>query len=711
MTDQQKNEKKENENLLIYEKSPYLLQHAHNPVNWHPWGEEAFNIAKRENKPIFLSIGYSTCHWCHVMAHESFEDPEVGRMINELFIPIKVDREERPDIDGTYMAVCQMITGGGGWPLTIILTPEKKPFFAGTYFPKENRYGSVGLKEIIRKVRVLWENTPHEALESADKIVDVLEKISESPGGEELDSTILDETYQDLEESFDTENGGFGMIQKFPTPHNLYFLLRYWKRTQQKEALDIVIKTLDHMRNGGIYDHLGFGFHRYAVDPEWLVPHFEKMLYDQALIAMAYLESFQITGTEIYGRTSEEIFEYVLRDMQSPEGGFYSAEDADSEGKEGKFYLWTKTEIASVLDPFLGTEQAKIICQIFNISPEGNYKEESTGLKTRMNILHLTEPLEEISKKIGISMDELNETIDLARRELFNVREKRIRPQKDDKILTDWNGLMIAALARGSRVLGKKKYCEEAEKAADFVLENMCSHNRLLHSYRDGESRVPGNLDDYAFFIWGLLELYQTSFQLKYLEAAFALNESLMEHFSDPENGGFYFTADDAEKVLVRKKESYDSAMPSGNSVQMLNLLKMSQMSENYALRDKAINIERYFSEKIKRSPLAHTNLMNAIDFRLGPSLELVISFPCFDDSFQQEILEQSPEMIQLVAKTFSPNLTLILKSDQEIKWPFEVNESLNEKKSVDNKCTAYLCSDKDCKTPTTNAKDLLRLL
>jgi uncharacterized protein len=713
MTDNQ-DKKKEYENLLINEKSPYLLQHAHNPVNWHPWGEKAFNKAKKENKPIFLSIGYSTCHWCHVMARESFEDPEVGELINNVFIPIKVDREERPDIDSTYMNVCQMMTGGGGWPLTIILTPDKKPFFAGTYFPKESHYGGVGLKDIIRKVKVLWETTPQEAMASADKIVDVLEKISESAGGDELDTHILDETYQYLEESFDAENGGFGMIQKFPTPHNLYFLLRYWKRTSKEEALDMVLTTLDHMRNGGIYDHIGFGFHRYTVDPEWLIPHFEKMLYDQALISLAYLEAFQITEKQKYAKTAEEIFEYVLRDMGSPKGGFYSAEDADSEGEEGKFYVWTKTEIESVLGPVIGGENTENIIQMFNISPAGNYKEESRGIKTGKNILHLTEDLKELSQKIGISVDQLRKNADLARKKLFKVREKRIRPHKDDKILTDWNSLMIAALAMGSRVLNEKKYLEAATKAAEFILGNMYSQNRLKHSYRDGKSYVPGNLDDYAFLIWGLLELYQSSFKIKYLETAFELNKTLMEHFYDPENGAFYFTADDAEKVLVRKKEGYDSAIPSGNSVQMLNLLKMSQISEDISLKDKAILIERYFSEKIKRSPLAHTNLLNAVDFRLGPSFELVVACPDFDDGFNYGSgfeVGKNHKMIKAVATTFLPNLTLILKAGDQTTWPFEVSESFKEKKSLDGRCTAYLCSEKDCKTPVKSTKDLFKLL
>jgi len=556
-------------NHLINEKSPYLQQHVHNPVDWHPWGEKAFNKALKENKPVFLSIGYSTCHWCHVMAHESFEDPEVGKMINEVFIPIKVDREERPEIDNIYMNVCQMMTGSGGWPLTIILTPERTQSIPGGLINEE----------------------------------------------------IQEETYKALEESFDHAYGGFGMIQKFPSPSNIYFLLRYWKRASSNNSLDMVTLTLDKMRYGGIYDHVGFGFHRYAVDPQWLVPHFEKMLYDQALISMAYLEAFQITKNQLYRKTAEEIFEYVIRDMQAPEGGFYSAEDADSEGEEGKFYLWAKNE----LDIILG-DDAPLISELFNISLAGNFKEESTGQRNGKNIFHLNESLEKFSIKKGMDLKDLEEKVNENLLKLFNHRKERIHPQKDDKILTDWNGLIIAALSRGYQILGDKKYSESAKKAADFILSEMCHHKRLMHRYKDGESAISGNLDDYAFLIWGLLELYQATFEIKYLDAAFELNETLTVHFLDKESGGFYFTADYAEEIILRKKESYDSAVPSGNSVQMLNLLKMARISENESLTEIAWKIERYFSQKIERSPLAHTHLINAIDFRFGPSYDIIIS-------------------------------------------------------------------------------------
>lgn len=707
-----KSRNEEYTNKLINEKSPYLLQHAHNPVDWRPWGEKAFLKAKKENKPIFLSIGYSTCHWCHVMAHESFEDPDIGKKINEVFVPIKVDREERPDIDNIYMNICQMMTGGGGWPLTIILTPEGKPFFAGTYFPPEGKYGQLGLKEIIDKVKELWKLNPEEALQSADELVSVLEKISKFHGNEELDKSILEDTYNSLKEGFDTDYGGFGMVQKFPTPYNLFFLMRYWKRYSDKTALEMVLKTLDNMRYGGIYDHIGFGFHRYAVDSQWLVPHFEKMLYDQAMIAIAYLEAYQLTENHFYKKTAEEIFEYVLKNLQSPDGGFYSAEDADSEGKEGKFYLWSEDEIRDVL----GSE-ADLILELFNIMPDGNFKEESTGTKTGENIFHLNpenEYLYKISQK-GLSLKELNEKIEFARKQLFNTRKKRISPHKDDKILTDWNGLMIAALSIGSRTLWDKKYVESAEKAAEFIITKLYKNGKLLHRYRDQESAFEGNLDDYSFFIWGLLELYQTTFKIKYLKLAFELNDILLKHFLDKENGGLFFTSDDSEKVLIRKKESYDSSLPSGNSVHMLNLLKMAQISEDEKLKGIAQDIAHCFSQKIKRSPLAHVNLINALDFEWGPSFELVIATPNLDKSSDTSHLFESDSelsnLLKILGNTFIPNLTLLIKEQTNENWPFTISDPFKSKKTINSKITYYICSNKECDIPTHNIMEVLNHL
>ncbi len=687
-------------NHLINEKSPYLIQHADNPVEWYPWGEEAFEKANAENKPVFLSIGYSTCHWCHVMAHESFEDLEIGRLMNEIFVSIKVDREERPDLDNIYMTVCQIMTGTGGWPLTIIMTPDKKPFFAGTYFPKISMYRRVGLKDLILNIRDIWNERPEEVLDSADQIIEALQMASKTSAGEELGENILEDTYKILSNNFDDVHGGFGSAPKFPTAHNLLFLLRYWKRNQTERALNIVRETLDSMRNGGIYDHIGFGFHRYSVDQEWLVPHFEKMLYDQATIAMAYIEAFQATADEKYKETAQEIFEYVLRDMQAPEGGFYSAEDADSEGVEGKFYVWKKNEINEVL----GREDAKFASKIFDITDEGNFSEEATGKKTGSNILHVENSLDEIADIIGMKKEDVRKKIEKIIKLLFNAREKRIHPHKDDKILTDWNGLMISALSKGAQVFDDRKYLKAAMSSADFILDNLFYNNRLLHRFRDGEAAIDANLDDYAFLISGLLDIYEASFNPKYLKFAIVLNKTLLDHFWDAENGGFYFTPDYGEDILVRKKEIYDGAIPSGNSVQMLNLLRLSTMTENEEFKHKAMELEKAFSQDVIRTPTAHTQLMVAIDFKLGPSYEIVVAGSPDDEDTQIILRSTRSEYI--------PNKTVALRPPgNEASQIIELINSLEFKKQENGKTTVYICSDGTCKTPVTDLNDVLHFL
>ena len=554
---------RENPNKLIGEKSPYLLQHAYNPVEWYPWGEEAFKKAKSEDKPIFLSIGYSTCHWCHVMAHESFEDSYVGNLMNETFVSIKVDREERPDIDKIYMTVCQLMTGSGGWPLTIIMTPDKKPFFAGTYFPKESRFGRIGLVDLVKRVKDLWMNERKQLVESSEKITFALQDASAESPGSSLTEKVLNKSYSQLLERYDKINGGFGTAPKFPTPHNLLFLLRYWKRTGDDEALKMVENTLGSMRMGGIYDHIGFGFHRYSTDPNWLVPHFEKMLYDQALLTLAYLEAYQATGKEEYANTAKEVLTYVQRDMVSTEWAFFSAEDADSEGVEGKFYVWSKAEIEEIL----GIEDAKIFAKLYNVDANGNFLEEATREKTGKNIVHLSSQL----------LDTYSTDIELLRKKLFEARDNRIRPHKDDKILTDWNGLMIAAFSKAGYILNEPKYIQIAEKAVKFILNQMKnSEGRLLHRYRNCGADILAFIDDYAFLIWGLINLYEASFETSYLKTAITLMEEQLKLFWDSSIGAFFFTAEDAESLLTRQKETYDGAIPSGNSVAMLNLLRLA---------------------------------------------------------------------------------------------------------------------------------------
>lgn len=693
-------------NKLISEKSPYLLQHAHNPVNWYPWGPEAFERAKKEDKPIFLSIGYSTCHWCHVMEQESFEDPEVAQLMNETFVCIKVDREERPDIDNIYMTVCQMTTGRGGWPMTIIMTPDKKPFFATTYIPKETRFGQTGMKELIPGIRALWEGRRGKLLTSAEGVVSALNQIaSEAPGmpGSELREDTLKQTYDQLSQHFDKQHGGFGTAPKFPTPHNLMFLLRYWRRTGGDEhALGMVEKTLHGMRQGGIYDHVGFGFHRYSTDSRWFLPHFEKMLYDQALLAMAYTEAYQATeGSEEYGQTAREIFTYVLRDMTDPKGGFYSAEDADSEGVEGKCYLWTQEEVKGILT----SEEAQLVISVFNMEREGNFAEEASGRKTGGNILYLKKPLQEIASDLTMPLNELNRKLEGARAKLFEAREKRVHPHKDDKVLTDWNGLMIAALAKGAQVFVESLYEETARRAADFILTSMVdAKGRLYHRYRDGDPAIAGFLDDYAFLTWGLIELYETTFETNYLKKALDLNTVMLHHFWDGEQGGCFFTADDADTILTRKKEVYDGAVPSGNSVAMLNLLRLARLTANPALEERAAQISRAFSPIVSQSPGAHTQWMVALDFAHGPTYEVVI--------VGDPQAEDTETMLKALRKAFVPGKAVILRpAGEETPDITHLAEFTRGLSRLNDKATAHVCRAFRCELPTTEPQQMLKLL
>ena len=688
-------------NRLINETSPYLLQHAHNPVDWYPWGPEAFEKAQRENKPIFLSIGYSTCHWCHVMAHESFEHPEVATLMNEVFISIKVDREERPDIDNVYMSSCQIMTGGGGWPLSIIMTPDKKPFFAATYIPREDRFGLIGMLELIPRIRELWTTQQGEALTLSHRIATALQQTSQDTPGEDLGEATLELTYEQLAQRFDEQYAGFGSAPKFPTPHNLIFLLRYWKRSGNKRALEMVEKTLQAMKRGGIYDHVGFGFHRYSTDSQWLVPHFEKMLYDQATLATAYTEAYQATGKEDYGKTAREIFTYVLRDMRAPEGGFYSAEDADSEGEEGKFYIWTRDEVRQAL----GNEEADFIARVFNIEKDGNFVEQGTGRRNSVNILHLRKSFGELASSLNLSQHDLHKHLEGIRQKLFAYREKRIHPMKDDKTLTDWNGLMIAALAKGARAFDEPEYAEAARHAADFILGNMRkSDGRLLHRYRDGQAGIEANLDDYAFLVWGLIELYEAVFDLRYLKVALELTNDMLKHFWDEDGGGLYLTPDDGESLFVRNKEIRDGAIPSGNSVAMLNFLRLGRMTATSDLEEKAAKIGRAFSTSVKQSPLAHTQLMVALDFGIGPCYEVVIA--------GNSEAEDTKAMFKALRANFLPSKVVLLNPiEEESPEVAQLAEFTKSQSSIGGKATAYVCMNYNCKLPTTDINKMLDLL
>ncbi|HYB67936.1 MAG TPA: thioredoxin domain-containing protein [Candidatus Acidoferrales bacterium] len=690
-------------NRLISEKSPYLLQHAHNPVDWYPWGPEAFQKAREEDKPVFLSIGYSACHWCHVMERESFEDPEVARMLNEAFVCIKVDREERPDLDAAYMKVCQAMTGTGGWPLHIIMTADKKPFFAATYIPKENRFGQVGMKQLVPQIKQFWALKRKELIDSGEKIEALLkgrENESSLQPTEELVESTLDEAYLHLAENFDERYGGFGTSPKFPSPHNLSFLLRYWKRTRHDKALQMVEKTLDAMRLGGIYDQLGFGFHRYSTDAKWLVPHFEKMLYDQAMLVTAYTEAYQVTGKEDYRQTVHEVITYILRNMTDSNGGFYSAEDADSEGEEGKFYLWTEREIRQALSQ----DEAELVKKVFGTEEGGNFVEAITGKETGKNILHLRKPLAELAVDLHVSPEKLEKLMEEARLKLLAARQKRVHPSIDDKILTDWNGLMIVALAEAGRVFDEPEYLAAARKAADFIIGNLFdAEGKLLHRYRQGEARIEGFLDDYAFFTWGLVELYEAVFETKYLRYAIDLADEMLAHFWDKELGGFYQTADYSEAAFLRSKGIYDGAYPSGNSAAALDLVYLARMTGETRFEEKAAQLMRAFSTEVTKEPSAHAQLMSALDFALGPSSEVVV--------VGDPQKEDTARMLKTLWSKFLPRKVVILCSTAKPQEIADIAKFIENMHGEGDKAAAFVCRGHVCNLPTTDVRIMLELL
>ena len=676
-------------NRLANEQSPYLLQHADNPVDWYPWGKEAFKKARELDRPIFLSIGYSTCHWCHVMEHESFEDDSVAKLLNDSFISIKVDREELPEIDHVYMSVCQAMTGGGGWPLTIVMTPAKEPFFAGTYFPKDKRGGRSGLFQILPMIADAWNSKRQDIMTSVGQVKNYLDQLNSKPAGNNFSTELINRAYDQFRNGFDEEYGGFFRAPKFPSPHNLIFLMRYHHSFDNKIALDMATKTLKQMRLGGIYDHIGFGFHRYSTDRHWLVPHFEKMLYDQAMIAMAYTEAYHITGEDIFAQTAREIFTYVLRDMTASEGGFFSAEDADSEGEEGKFYIWTEQEIKEVL----GEDYGKEFNDIFSITTPGNYRDESSGKETRLNIPHLK----------NYNTNGSNE-FESAREKLFNIREKRIHPLKDDKILTDWNGLMIAALAKAAIVLDEPVYLDAAEKAAEFVLHSISKGERLLKRYRNGVAALDAHLDDYAFMAWGLLELYEATFATKYLSQALDLMNIMVEDFWDDKNGGFFLGSDQSEKLIVRSKTAYDGAIPSGNSVAVMNMVKLTRITGNTKWAELAEKTIRAFSEDVNRTPTGYTLMLTGFMFDTQNSKEIVI----VGDSRNRN----TTKFLHTIRASYAPHKVLLFKdtsvSDNRLEQLANWTSTQN---SINGKPTAYVCKNFACNQPTSDLQTALSFI
>lgn len=680
-------------NRLVFEKSPYLLQHAGNPVDWWPWGEAAFAEAEKLGKPVFLSIGYTTCHWCHVMEHESFEDEEVAKLVNEHFIPVKVDREERPDIDEVYMTFTQALTGGGGWPMTVILTPEKKPFFAGTYFPKESRTGRPGMLDLVPHIAGIWRDQHEAVLADADRFAEKLREMTGGSPGGELKPELFERALTSFAERFDADHGGFDKAPKFPVPPNLMFLLRAGNRLGGDQAAAMVEKSLLSMRLGGVYDHIGHGIHRYATDPIWLVPHFEKMLYDQALFTLANLEAYQKSGHERFATTAREVLGYVSRDMTHPDGGFYSAEDADSEGEEGKFYVWTVAEVKAVL----GEEDGAFFGETFNFAEVGNFKEETTGELTGANIPHLRAELP--------TADRIR--VEALREKLFQARESRVHPQKDDKILTDWNGLMIAAYARAAQVLGDDAYAAAAKKAADFALSELVDDDgRLLKRWRGGEAGLTAHLEDYAFLTWGLLDLYETNFDPRYLEEAVRLTDATVEHFWDDAEGGFFMTADDSEELLVRAKKLYGGAIPSGNAVSLLNLARLHRMTGEARFEEKAEALVMAFSGEIEPQPFAYPLVLCGLDLLFGPSKEIVIS--------GDPTAPDTQAMLAELRRPFLPNKVVLLRpsTDENAAARLAQLAPFTETQiSVEEKATAYVCENFACQLPTTDLKKMSELL
>ncbi|NOZ21884.1 MAG: thioredoxin domain-containing protein [Planctomycetes bacterium] len=681
-------------NRLIDSTSPYLLQHAHNPVDWYPWGPEALERAKKEDKPIFLSIGYSACHWCHVMERESFENDEIANIMNEHFICIKVDREERPDLDAIYMNAVQLMTGSGGWPMSVFLTPDLEPFFGGTYFPPEDRYGRAGFKRVLLSVAQVYREKRGEIEQRAGRLRGALSKLGGSAAGKgALTGKPIEQAVRELAGEFDPAWGGFGQAPKFPQASVIRLLLRHHKRTGDEEALRMATVTLDRMACGGIYDHLGGGFHRYSTDREWLVPHFEKMLYDNAQLAAVYLDAYQLTGKPLYRRVAKETLDYVLRDMTDESGGFHSTRDADSEGEEGKYYVWDCEEALGIL----GEEDGALFCEYYGVTESGNFEGRS--------ILHVPLSIKKFAKKRGKGEAAVQSRLDHMRRRLLTVRDERVAPGKDDQILTDWNGLTISALARGYHVLGDETYRAAAEKAAEFILTKMKSGNRLLHAYRKGRSHIDANLDDYAYMTAALVDLYEATFDVRWIEEAKALANDMIKNFRDDANGGFFFTPEGRADLIVRNKSAHDGATPSGNAVAALALLRLAALTDDAALNETAVRTLRAFKVQMERSPAGYASLLAALDFHLGPVKEVVVC--------GEEDRSETQALLSAVRLRYLPNNVIALYDPQarNVKGAFRTLPMLQGKEAANGTPTAYVCVNRTCSAPVTSPEALAKLL
>ncbi|MDQ3803806.1 MAG: thioredoxin domain-containing protein [Acidobacteriota bacterium] len=674
-------------NRLAGETSPYLLQHAHNPVEWYPWGAEALERARREDKPILLSIGYSACHWCHVMERESFEDERIAGLMNEHFVNIKVDREERPDLDQIYMTAVQMMTRHGGWPLTVFLTPDLVPFYGGTYFPPEDRFQMPGFPRVLLGVADAYRSNPEEVRQSAGEILAELRRMGVGAASNQVVSPqLLDHAQRALARGYDARHGGFGGAPKFPSSMSLEFLLRAHKRTGDPGPLEMVLHTGRRMAEGGLYDQLGGGFHRYSTDARWLVPHFEKMLYDNALLSRHYLHAHQATGDEFFRRVTVETLDYVTREMTDAAGGFYSTQDADSEGVEGKFFVWDEAEIKELL----GEADARLFNAYYGVTTEGNFEER--------NILHVSRPAAEVARELGVGVEALQETLERGRAILFEARERRVKPGRDEKILTAWNGLMLESFAEAAAVLERPDYRETAERNARFVLDTLRSDGLLLHVYKDGRAKQVGFLDDYAFFISGLVTLFETTGEARWLEEALALAEKMIEEFWDEEGGGFFYTGRSSEQLIVRNKDYFDNAIPSGNSVAVELLLRLSVLTGNEDYQRKAVSVLRLVRDLAERHPTAFGYALGAFDFYLSTPKEIVVVTPRGGG-------DAGPFMREVWGR-YVPNKVVVQASEGDERLANLV-PLLRDRGAPEGKTTAYVCEHYTCQQPVNDPAGL----
>ena len=662
------------ENNLINETSPYLLQHANNPVDWYAWNDEALQKAKDENKPIFLSIGYSSCHWCHVMAHESFENDDVAKFMNENFVNIKVDREERPDIDDIYQKVCQIATGQGGWPLSIFLTPDQKPFYVGTYFPVLDSYGRPGFGSICRQLSQAWKEKPSDVEKSADNFLDALQKTEKVSTPSKLERALLDEAAMNLFQLGDATYGGFGSAPKFPNAANVSFLFRYAKLSGLNKFNEFALKTLNKMAKGGIFDQIGGGFHRYSTDTKWLVPHFEKMLYDNALIPVNYAEAYQITKDPFYLDVLKLTLDFVIREMTSPEGGFYSAYDADSEGVEGKFYVWKKSEIKEILG-----NDADLFCLFYDVTDGGNWE----GNNILCNNLNIST----VAFNFGITEDQVRTKLKECSQKLLEVRSKRIPPGLDDKVLVSWNALMITAFAKGYRVTMEQKYLDAAKNCIDFIEKNLFQDEKLLRTYKNGTAKIDGYLEDYSYFVNALLDVFEIDPEPKYLKLALKLGEHLVEHFWDAENNSFFMTSDNHEKLIIRPKSNYDLSLPSGNSVSALVMLRLFHLSQNNKFLEISTKIMENQAQMAAENPFGFGYLLNSITIFLEKPLEITIINP------------ENSELCKTLQSEYIPNSFLVtIQNNEQLsglsEFPFFAGKNFEEKTSV------FVCKDFTCSLP-----------